>query len=169
MNEFSDVCQETYFSELDNVISLNEVINSVNKAVRLHNGSSEMLKNGFPIGARTTDHIFVLRTLAEKYLMHSNPEKLYACFVDFHKAYDSVWRQSLLYKLLRSKFYKIVENIMSYVLLCVKIGQYHRSDFNIINGFKQGDVMSPCYLIFVNDLSNMLGNDLNTTTTEITR
>ena len=70
---------------------------------------------------------------------------------------------------IRSKFYKIVENIMSYVLLCVKIGQYHRFDFNIINGFKQGDVMSPCYLFFVNDLSNMLGNDLNTTTTEITR
>ena len=44
MNEYSDVCQDTYFSELDNVISLNEVINSVNKAVRLHNGSSEMLK-----------------------------------------------------------------------------------------------------------------------------
>ena len=88
----------------------------------------------------------------------NNPEKLYACFVDFRKAYDSVWHQALLYKLLkmniRGKFYKIVENIMSDVLLCVKIGQHHRSDFfDTGNGLKQGDVISPMlFNLFVNDL-----------------
>ena len=79
----------------------NSFLNSrLEKIVYSHNILNDK-QFGFPRGARTTDHIFVLRTLAEKYLMHSNPEKLFACFVDFHKAYDSVWRQSLLYKLLR--------------------------------------------------------------------
>ena len=42
---------------------------------------------------------------------------------------------------------------MSDVLLCVKIGQYHRSDFfDTINVLKQGDVVSS-----VNDLPNILG------------
>ena len=90
--------------------------------------------------------------------------------MDFRKAYDSVWRQALLYKLLkmniRGKFYKIVENIMSDVLLCVKIGQHHRSDFfDTGNGLKQGDVMSPMlFNLFVNDLPNILGKDINTPT-----
>ena len=48
MKEFSDMRQEPFFNELDNVISLNEVISSVNnlknnKAVGLDNVSSEML------------------------------------------------------------------------------------------------------------------------------
>ena len=67
---------------------------------------------------------------------------------------------------IRGKFYKIVENIMSDVLLCVKIGQHHRSDFfDTGNGLKQGDVMSPMlFNLFVNDLPNILGNDINTPT-----
>ena len=49
-------------------------------------------------GARTTDHIFVLRILFEKYVKKEKG-KLYACFIDFQKAYDRVWRVGMLYKL----------------------------------------------------------------------
>ena len=55
---------------------------------------------GFRKGARTSDHLFTLRTLIEKYNQCHNGQKLYACFVDFRKAYDSVWRRGLLHKLL---------------------------------------------------------------------
>ena len=40
-----------------------------------------------------------MRTLVNKYMYHHN-EKIYACFVDFKKAFDSVWHDGLLFKLL---------------------------------------------------------------------
>ena len=55
---------------------------------------------GFLTGNRTADHIFTLRTLYEKYVLNSNRGKLYVCFVDFKKAFDSIWHQGLFDKLL---------------------------------------------------------------------
>ena len=49
---------------------------------------------GFLKDNRTADHIFTLRTLIEKYSHHHN-QKVYACFVDFKKAFDSVWHEGL--------------------------------------------------------------------------
>ncbi len=45
----------------------------------------------------TTDHIFVLHQTMH-YYMNLN-KKLYIAFVDFHKAFDKVWRNGLLTKL----------------------------------------------------------------------
>jgi hypothetical protein len=39
--------------------------------------------------------IFVLKSLINKYI-HKNKKKIYACFVDLRKAFDSVWRETLL-------------------------------------------------------------------------
>ena len=50
--------------------------------------------------SRTTDHMFILKGLINKYCV-KNKEKLYTCFVDFRKAFDSVWREALLLKLLK--------------------------------------------------------------------
>jgi len=33
--------------------------------------------------------------------VHHHNEKIYACFVDFKKAFDSVWHDGLLFKLLQ--------------------------------------------------------------------
>ena len=40
------------------------------------------------------------RTLIDKYV-HYHKESVYACFVDFRKAFDSVWHEGLFYKLLK--------------------------------------------------------------------
>ena len=45
-----------------------------------------------------SDHIFILNTVLNSYL--SRGKRVYACFVDFTKAYDSVWLVGLLYKLI---------------------------------------------------------------------
>ena len=45
------------------------------------------LQIGFTKKARTSDHMFVLRTIIEKYT-HEKKGKLYTCFIDFHKAFD---------------------------------------------------------------------------------
>ena len=54
---------------------------------------------GFLSNNRTSDHIFTLRTLIDKYV-HKHNSKLYTCFIDFRKAYDSIWHEGLLYRLL---------------------------------------------------------------------
>ena len=58
---------------------------------------------GFIPGNRTADHILTLKTLHDKYVKQSENGKIYACFVDFKKAFDSVWHQGLYSKLLENK------------------------------------------------------------------
>ena len=52
---------------------------------------------GFCKEAQTADHIFTLSTCIEKYL--GAKKRIYSCFIDFKKAFDSVSREALLYKL----------------------------------------------------------------------
>ena len=79
-------------------------------------------QGGFRGGYRTTDHIYILKTLINKYLMkHKN--KLYVYFAVFKKTFDSVVRKALLHKLLKKgiggKFFDLVTNMYSsnYVFL----------------------------------------------------
>ena len=48
---------------------------------------------GFRAGRCTTEQIFNLRILREKYLQHQ--QNLYYVFIDFKKAYDRVWHEAL--------------------------------------------------------------------------
>ena len=50
-------------------------------------------KAGFRPGRNTTEQIFNLRILCEKYLQHQ--QDLYHVFVDFKKAFDRVWHAAL--------------------------------------------------------------------------
>ena len=43
---------------------------------------------------RTSDHVLTLRTLVDKYV-DGPREKIYACFADFKRAFDSVWHEEL--------------------------------------------------------------------------
>ena len=55
---------------------------------------------GFRKGYATADHIFVLHSLAE--LLKTRKKKLFCSFIDFSKAFDSVWRAGLWQKLLKN-------------------------------------------------------------------
>ena len=52
---------------------------------------------GFTKGAQTFDHILTLSTIVSKYKQLKKP--VYAVFVDFRKAFDSVYREALFFKL----------------------------------------------------------------------
>ena len=66
--------------------------------------------------------MFILQTLIDKYVKKLK-SPLYVCFVDFRKAYDSVWRQALMFKLLSQNisgmFFRIVKEM--YINNCVEI------------------------------------------------
>ncbi len=79
---------------------------------------------GFLPNYRTTDHIFTLHTLIDKYI-NQNKTKIFACFVDFQKAFDSIWHEGLLSKLLESgiggKTYNIIKTMYSNNQCAIKI------------------------------------------------
>ena len=54
---------------------------------------------GFLENYRTTDHIFSLKTLLNKYTRGVRNGKVYSSFIDFKKAYDSVWHEGMYAKL----------------------------------------------------------------------
>ena len=47
---------------------------------------------GFQKNNRTTDHILTLKAVVNKYVVDQKGKKLYACFVDFQKAFLENWR-----------------------------------------------------------------------------
>ena len=87
--------------------------------------------------------------------------KLYACFVDFQKAFDSVIHPGLQVKLkelnINGKFYDIISSLYSKSKLCVRLGENRTDFFDSMVGVRQGDVLSPnLFKIFINNLPKYL-------------
>ena len=111
---------------------------------------------GFTPGYRTSDALLILHNLIE-YYCKKNKEKIFGCFVDFHKAFDSIPRYTLFQKLLNNNitgnFYNILINLYTEDKACVKIGNNISNPFVINQGVKQGCILSPTlFNIFLSDL-----------------
>lgn len=137
----------------------NSVLNSRLDNYLVENSVIDKTQIGFQKKARTSDHMFVLRTLIEKYT-NGSKSRLFACFVDFKKAFDSVLHQALFLKLINigigGLFYKVIENMYSNNILRVKIGNGLTNDFCSNLGVRQGDTLSPnLFKVFINDLAQI--------------
>ncbi len=101
---------------------------------------------GFMPNFRTTDHIRTLTTLIDT-KVHQNKDKVYACFVDFQKAFDSIWYEGLLYKILEcgigGKTYDCIKSMYSNNECAVKIGHRRTEYFTQKQGVRQGCSLSP--------------------------
>lgn len=75
----------------------NSILNSRLEKYLNHNKIIHDEQIGFKKGSRTSDHIFKLKTLLFKYLRET--WKLFTCFGDLRKAFDSVIHQALFYKM----------------------------------------------------------------------
>ena len=100
---------------------------------------------GFTKDCRTADHMLAMKTLIDKY--SSAGQKLYTCFIDFSKAFDTVWRDALFYKLLKlgigGPFAEILKNIYNKSSVQIKLREGLTAPFHDNIGVKQGCVLSP--------------------------
>lgn len=135
--------------------------NRLNNFIRQNNilGPEQL---GFVAGNRTSDAIYILHSLIEKYCKLQN-QKLYVCFIDFEKAFDKVSRTLLLNKLhnigLKGKFLNILTSIYSEDKACLKLNNSLTDLYPVNIGVKQGCVLSPTlFNLFLSDLPSGFNN-----------
>ena len=112
---------------------------------------------GFRKGAQCSDHILALNTVIEKYVKREK-RRVFACFVDYRKAFDSVCRDALLFKLanmgLAGGFFKCIKYMYSSSSTRIKLIQKLSSAIDVTIGTEQGHPMSPeLFKLYIHELS----------------
>lgn len=82
-------------------------------------------------------------------------------FLDSSKAFDTVWRHGLLFKLynlgVTGKLWTIINDCHSNTSSSIVVNQTQSRWFNVLQGVRQGGVLSTfLYLVFINDLVNSI-------------
>ena len=82
-DNYRDITINSCLSKLFNLL--------LTKQLTIFTNDNQILKYnqvGFQKGFRTSDHVFTMKTVINKYLQEN--KKLYLCLGDFRKAYDSI-------------------------------------------------------------------------------
>ena len=145
--------------------------NRLTKFLEFHTALDEN-QAGFRHGYATTDHIFTLNAIIE--LLKSKKKKLFCTFIDFSKAFDTVWRIGLWGKLLKEsingKIFRIIHNMYQGIKSSVSVNNEHSAFFACECGVRQGENLSPIlFSLYLNDLEHfLLHKNLNGLTIDIT-
>ena len=114
-------------------------------------------QNGFMKQRQTTDNVFILHTVFQKFVKMTK-QKLYVAFADFKKYFDTINRDMLLYKLIRwgisGNVYFVIKSAYVDSMFSVKTDYGLTEFFKSSIGVKQGCNLSPT-------LSNIYQNDLH--------
>jgi hypothetical protein len=123
-------------------------------------------QGGFLKDHRTTDHLFMLQHMIDRYRIKHKP--LYTCFVDLSKAFDTVSRPKLWQRLtemgIGGRMLLALQSYYADVRECVKTTEGLTDSFPSSIGVKQGCPLSPTlfglYIDAVEDFicKNMAGN-----------
>ena len=139
-----------------------------NQRLYLYFKENKILHNsqiGFLPENRPADHVFTLRTLIGKYV-HYHKEKVCACFVDFRKAFDSIWQEGLFYKLLKinkgGQFYNLIKTLYCSSTCSIRIGENKTRSFSYSRGVRQGCILSPLsFNLYINNLLYLFENTMS--------
>jgi uncharacterized protein YacL (UPF0231 family) len=114
---------------------------------------------GFRRTYSTIDHVFTMYALIQRQLLYH--KKLYAAFIDFRKAFDSVVREKLWNILSKNgikndnKMYKAIVSMYRVVKARVRVGGDLTEFFMCPRGVKQGEITSPVlFSLFIEELAN---------------
>ncbi|KAK3509784.1 hypothetical protein QTP70_010750 [Hemibagrus guttatus] len=108
---------------------------------------------GFMPRKSTTDAIFALRILMEKY--RDGQRELHCVFVDLEKAYDRVPREELWYCIRKSgvaeKYVRVVQDMYERSRTVVRCAVGQTEEFKVEVGLHQGSALSPFLFAIVMD------------------
>ncbi|KAK3559113.1 hypothetical protein QTP86_004101 [Hemibagrus guttatus] len=108
---------------------------------------------GFMPRKSTTDAIFALRILMEKY--RDGQRELHCVFVDLEKAYDRVLREELWYCMRKSgvaeKYVRVVQDMYERSRTVVRCAVGQTEEFKVEVGLHQGSALSPFLFAIVMD------------------
>ncbi|KAK3575396.1 hypothetical protein QTP86_025801 [Hemibagrus guttatus] len=108
---------------------------------------------GFMPRKSTTDAIFALRILMEKY--RDGQRELHCVFVDLEKAYDRVPREELWYCMKKSgvaeKYVRVVQDMYERSRTVVRCAVGQTEEFKVEVGLHQGSALSPFLFAIVMD------------------
>ena len=101
---------------------------------------------GFRPGRCTTDQVLKLvQEASDTYLLEEGVHN--ATFFDYSKAYDMVWRDGLIYKIIQLgipyRFIRYVRHFLSGRKTTVRINNINSKEFLLKNGLPQGSSIPP--------------------------
>ena len=122
-----------------------------------HNLEEE--QNGFRRNRSCLHHIFVLQCLIRNKCETGN--KILSCFVDFHKAFDSINRDLLFHQLsetgVTGPILSLIKQMYRNTMNTVRVNDLCTEEFESKLGSKQGDPSSPTHFnIYINGLLKKL-------------
>ena len=138
--------------------------------IRLHILPSTQFPNpqqqGFQPSLGSITASFNLQETIFHNIEHGSP--VYVAFLDTQKAFDTVWRHGLMFKLrhlgVTGSLWTLIDDCHSNTFCSVAVNQTNSDWFPVSQGVRQGGVLSTfLYLVFINDLLHELQNKcLNT-------
>ncbi|MCU7801324.1 MAG: hypothetical protein KZQ70_14625 [gamma proteobacterium symbiont of Lucinoma myriamae] len=105
-----------------------------------------------------------MKTIIDKYVLNSkNGSKLFACFIDMKKAFDTVWHDGLFLKLQKAgicgKVYNIIKSMYNCSHSRIKCKHVMSGPIEVTKGVHQGNVLSPLlFNVFINDVGDEMMN-----------
>ena len=117
---------------------------------------------GFMKGSRTSDHVFLLKTAIDK-IVKKNGKQLYAAFIDFKKAYDTVDRRVMFERLkslgINGIFLRNLEAMYLNTEYLIRYGDGFLDPIASNVGLKQGCPLSPMlFNLYIDDICSIFDN-----------
>jgi len=116
-------------------------------------------QGAFRKNRRCEDHIYSLKGICT--VRKNKKQNTFLAFLDVSKAFDTIDRVKLFSyiweKGIQGKAWRMIRMLYRHVNNKVIFGKFESESFEVLNGVKQGCIMSPClFNIAMSDLQNML-------------